>query len=85
MLAEWFFWKRVRTIRDPSNVVPGQADVLFECACADLKTAAHEPPRLKGTGLRENINASNEPSHGIQTSKWVQQEDRARGYAAGCS
>lgn len=85
VLAEWFSWKKVRSIRDPSNVVTDQADVLVECACADLKTAPDELPRLKGNGLWEDISATNQPSHGFQTSEWVYKEGRAWGHAAGCS
>ena len=68
VLAECFSWRIVRNIRDTSNVATDQAEILVECACADLKTASDELPRLKGNGLWEGINASNEPSHGVQTN-----------------
>ena len=57
MVAEWFSWKRVRTYRDPANVILDQAEILVECAGADLKTASDELPHLKGNRLWELINA----------------------------
>lgn len=61
VVAEWFSWRIDPTIRDPSNGLLDQADILVECTCADLKTASNELPCLKGNGLRKAINALNEP------------------------